>query len=51
MTMTRKLLTAEEHEEFIDKFDNFLFDCDGKNYNDQVSYIYIIKICVFIYSF
>ncbi|KAI9300190.1 HAD-like domain-containing protein [Cunninghamella echinulata] len=33
--MTKKLLTVEEHEEFIDKFDNFLFDCDGVIWEGQ----------------
>ncbi|CAO3597788.1 unnamed protein product [Absidia cylindrospora] len=27
--MTQKLTTAQEHDAFLDKFDNFLFDCDG----------------------
>ncbi|KAI9484716.1 HAD-like domain-containing protein [Zychaea mexicana] len=27
--MTKELVTAEERKTFVDKFDNFLFDCDG----------------------
>lgn len=29
-SMTKKLLTSVERDFFLDKFDNFLFDCDGK---------------------
>ncbi|KAI8328982.1 HAD-like domain-containing protein [Chlamydoabsidia padenii] len=34
--MTVKLTTPQEHNEFIDKFDNFLFDCDGVLWDGSV---------------
>lgn len=30
INMLQYLKTKEEREAFIDKYDNFLFDCDGK---------------------
>lgn len=33
--MLQYLKTKEEREEFINKYDNFLFDCDGKPKNKE----------------
>lgn len=47
--MTKKLLTSVERDSFLDKFDNFLFDCDGKcctshRFNDDMALTWIAGV-------